>query len=306
MFPRVAQSTFEHLLEAASRRGRVTPASASIKLCGFVQQSTRSDSAVLKAWAFRDGTAAALFRFFTDWNEDNQYRSMKLVLDVMALLIGLNPQAESRKLIKGHVLDTLLPYLLERANKQRVKLSMASLNHLLAKGSYSLGDVASHCRQLHPPAAALSHLGVWRMLIRDMYSWMGFQYVCPAAGKLLGTVFCLLCVSGDVTTQPDNDGVFTIELWLGWLQDAVAASPDILENIKNYLLLPLFKSDPEGSLRLLQHLAVSQPETHGDGQELSTVALLRLAALQIGKKSGLVNDPGKLARGLSLRFLREG
>jgi len=283
-------------MEATSRRGRDTPITATTKLCGFIQQSAKSESTLLKLWAFRDETALLLFGFYTDWNEENQYRSMKLVLDVVALLITQNPRAESGRAIKDHILDTLLPTLLRRPNKQRVKLSMASLNYLLTKGSCSVGDITSGCSRLHPPAAALSTLALWGTLIRDMYYWMGSQYVCPVAGKLLGTVFRRLREPGETTAPAHGAGLITAELWLSWLQEAVVASPDILENIKNYLLLPLFKSDREGSLQLLLHLAVPRPESNGDGHELSTSALLRLAALQIGKKAGLVNDPGTLFR----------
>jgi hypothetical protein len=65
-----------------------------------------------------------------------------------------------------------------------------------------------------------------------------------------------------------------------------------LESVKNYVLTPLFTADRRMSLELLQ-IYNQQSPGHEDAL-LGDWALLRLAILDVGKKSGLVNEPGRV------------
>ncbi|KAK3902107.1 putative death-receptor fusion protein-domain-containing protein [Staphylotrichum tortipilum] len=92
------------------------------------------------------------------------------------------------------------------------------------------------------------------------------------------------------TTASDSES-FTLEVWRQWLQDALAQKPETLEDLKNYVLASIFKTDRESSLRLLGMFNQSQPLTAVSHDLADQQLLLQLAALELGKKHGLVEEP---------------
>ncbi len=243
-----------------------------------------------------------LFNFYIEWSEKDQHRSMRLVLDLLAVLIVQNPSVQLGRETKVQILQTLISISIRQSTRPLVKSSISCLNYLLTKSVCTLDDIASTYRALQVSAARLPSLSLWRQFVHEMFHWMNLHYVCPVAGRLLVTVFGGLREAASAT-GPDSaeDSHFTVEVWHQWLQDGLSAFPDILENIKLYIFVPLFDSDRTASLQLLEHLSRLQPLKDSEGSNLDDSAMLQLAALEVGKKSGLVEDPGEDTRLSCLR-----
>lgn len=231
-----------------------------------------------------------LFNFYIEWNEKDQHRSMKLVLDLLLVLIGQNPDPEAAASVRSQILVSLVSIITRQSTRPLVKSCINSLNHLFGRSVYGLDDIARTYRDVEPAVAALPELDLWRRFCGDLVSWMYLHYVCSVAGKFVVTLFKALLARSSI--KNGNLEGFTVQTWLLWLHKELRVNPGILENIKLYIFGPLFKDRPL-SLKLLGIL--NRPTESGDGSrdELDSTAVLRLAALEVGKKSGLVDDPGK-------------
>ncbi|KAJ9154737.1 tRNA (Cytidine(32)-2'-O)-methyltransferase non-catalytic subunit TRM732 [Pleurostoma richardsiae] len=284
----LAQAVFDILLQDAARP-RSTSTQACTRLCGFVQQCMKSDQTPLRNWAFSEETSLKLFDFYLEWNEKDQHRSMKLVLDLLTASMGRNPEPGVADSLKHHVLESLVSIISRQSTRPLVKSAISSLNHLVVKDVLSLDDVGGSYRKLAPGAACLSSFTMWRSFISEMFRWMDLSHVWPVAGKFLVTLFKGL-QGRQLETDQGAPTVVTVSTIHAWLQEALANNPDLLESIKNYILNPLFRSDRGLSLELLESLNRIKPLGSG-GNDFDTAALLQLAALDAGKKCALVEDP---------------
>ncbi|CAK7270737.1 hypothetical protein SEPCBS57363_004254 [Sporothrix epigloea] len=305
---RLAEALFVQLL-ADSAKSRVSSVNACTKLCGFVQHcATRpaeTDSSDVKLglvaeWAFQESTTLRLFHFYIEWNEKDQHRSLKLVLDLVAFLVLHNPDEAARTMLRAEILQTLVGIVSLKSTRPLVKSAIGSLHYLLGKGVYSFEEVAraySHEKIYEAATDTTSSLAVWEHIVADMFAWMTLHYVCPVAGKFLVIVFAYLQTSVTEMSTPLFPE-FSVELWLNWLRNGLSMHPTILEDVKLYLFIPLFKADRASSLKLLEILNKNKLSTTiaESGTKSNSVgfdaALLQLAALEVGKKAGLVDDPG--------------
>jgi hypothetical protein len=128
----------------------------------------------------------------------------------------------------------------------------------------------------------------WDYLISEIFDWLTFPDVSPAAGKCLVTLFGQLRIPSHSSLDPIVDHAL---LWQRWIRNGLAKDPDALENVKNYLFPPLFKLDRSGSLAFLEDLNNRKPMSDLKDQELNAHSLLQLAAIEVGKKAGLVEEP---------------
>lgn len=247
-------------------------------------------------WAFSEKTSQALFNFFIEWNEKDQHRSMRLVLDLLTFLITQNPSSQVRDTVKADFLHTTVAIIARKSTRPLVKSCITALGHLLSKSVLTLDDVAQTYQSMRPDLAEQPAIILWQEWVVEIFRWMELHYVCPVAGKFLGIIFSGLYGSspycgrnGERTLALDSTTIRR------WLETALAANPDLLESIKNYFLAPLFKSDRALSIALLKELHHVQPEdgAHARSGELDTAALLHLAALELGKKAAIVDEPGQ-------------
>ncbi|KAK7711354.1 hypothetical protein SLS64_005377 [Diaporthe eres] len=268
-----AQGLFQQLLANASQP-RGSTADACVKLC--------------------EKTSHDLFDFFIEWNEKDQHRSMRLVLDLVSFLVTQNPLPQVKEDVKADLLHTTTAVIARKSTRPLVKSCTTALGHLLTKSVLTLEDVAQMYQSMRPDLSEQPAIILWQEWVVDVFRWMELHYVCPAAGKLLGIVFSGLFGSfpsrgclGERTPALDATTMRR------WLETALAANPELLESIKNYFLAPLFKSDRALSIALLQELHQMQPqdEAHARSDELDTAALLHLAALELGKKASIVFEP---------------
>ena len=227
-----------------------------------------------------------LFHFYLEWYEHDPHRALRLVLDVLVASSTLNPSPETGRTIKKRILETLVAIVTRKYPKQLTKSGLQCLDHLFSKKVVSLDDIAITYKELEPSVADISALPLWRSFVFHLFLWMELTYICPLAGKCLVHIFRAL----------DGTEGFSMGIWRQWLQDVLVQKPEILEDMKNYVLVSIFKGDKATALKLLEEFNSSNPLT-GIDQELSDHGiLLQLATLELGKKYGLVEEPRKSHR----------
>lgn len=175
-----------------------------------------------------------------------------------------------------------------------VKSCLSCLNHLLLKSIFTLDDMLRQYGTLRPDLAGEPDIVLWQEWVAELFSWMKLHYASPVAGKLLVLIFSgLYSPAGKPATTTAGGADFNVGIMRKWVETALATNPDILESIKNYVLAPLIKFDRALSIAFLEELNKGRPENNTSGDELDTAALLHLAALEIGKKASIVDEPSK-------------
>ncbi|KAK0736952.1 putative death-receptor fusion protein-domain-containing protein [Apiosordaria backusii] len=284
--PQLAEGLFQKLFQDASQsRQYHGNGHACVRLCSFVQQCFKSPDQALKKWSTTKGITLELFYFYLEWYEHDPHRALRLILDVLVTASTNNPCPETGRSIKSRVLETLVQIITRKYPKQLTKSGLQCLEHLLSKRVVSLDDIASTYRQVAPSVAALPNFQLWRSFVFHLFSWMELTYVCPLAGKCIVHVFRGL----DSAAALDPTAGFDVEVWRQWLQGALIQNPDILEDIKNYVLVAIFKTDKAAALRLLH--VFNKRQLSNRQEESDQGILLQLATLELGKKFGLVDEP---------------
>ncbi|KAI0166428.1 hypothetical protein GGR57DRAFT_496690 [Xylariaceae sp. FL1272] len=273
----LAEHILSELLTIASKPKQLS-GSACSKLCGFVENCAKSKSDVLKNFAFSGATVRRLFDFFIEWNEQDAHRSMRLVLDYVVLAIKLNPDPATASSIRTDILNDTISVITLEASKPSTKSSMIALDHLITTKVVYLGEVLSHYQNLMK--GVLGHDAGWDTFVSSVFAWMDLQNVWTAAGKLLATIF----------TQPwypdRKDSKHNPGAWHAFISRALQTKLELLEPIKVYLLIPLCKADPAATLAYVDMLTKIQKLTASDTQGWNLDAMLWVAMLEAGKKTG--------------------
>jgi hypothetical protein len=236
-----------------------------------------------------------LFNFYLEWNEKNQNRSMRHVLELLGSLIASNPDQSASRSVKYIMCQRLTLIVAHQASQPLVKPAFKSLEYFLGKRIISPNDLVS----LHHIDSNTQNGPIYTLetgakgvplddLISETFDWMNLPDVAPAAGKFLVTLFKEL---RNTTAGPEKGFGDYTTLWQRWIRKSLSRNPDSLENVKNYLFPPLFKLDRAGSIAFLEDLNKQTPMTDLQSQELDAHFLLHLAAVEVGKKAGLVEEP---------------
>ncbi|PSR75256.1 putative death-receptor fusion protein-domain-containing protein [Coniella lustricola] len=285
-----AQALFENILAIASQP-RSSTKDACVKLCGFTQLCLKSKHESLQLWAFKETTVTGLFDYYLEWNEKDQHRSMRLVLDLVSTLVLQNPDEAVRQSLKENFLSNLVAVIARKSSRPVVKSCMSSLTQFLTKSVFGLDDILRQYQSLFPDLAAQPSIASWHVFVTGIFKWMEFHYICPVAGKFLVTIFSALYARSSLAdSSSSSSGGFNVRVLRDWLEAALTANPAILESVKNYVLAPLFKSDRRLSTALLQEWQ-NRSSNAESGRYTDNAALLHLAALEVGKKSSIVDDP---------------
>lgn len=257
-----------------------------------MQQCAKSSDEALKQWAFTEPLSKKLFHFYLEWYEHDPHRALRLVLDVLVASATSNPCPDTGRAVRDHILETLVSIVTRKSAQQLTKSGLQCLDHFITKRAVDLESIALKYKEVDQSVADLPGLALWRSFAFHLFSWMELTYVCPLAGKCLVHIFRgLNAVALDETAAKPVD--FSLEVWRQWLQDASTENPEILEDIKNYVLAPVFKTDRDASVRLLEMFNRSQPLTAIDHGLADQALLLQLATLELGKKHGMVEEPSK-------------
>ncbi|KAI0389979.1 hypothetical protein F5Y17DRAFT_446624 [Xylariaceae sp. FL0594] len=278
----LADHVFKELLATASQPKQFS-GSACSKLCGFVDLCSKSASPALKGFAFTRETSVKLFNYFIEWNEQDSHRSMRLVLDYLVSAIKWNPDAGTAKSIKDTILNDTISVITLQASRPSTKSSMIALDHLIQKKVAYLGEVIAHYKQIR--GHSLDGEDPWDSFIIRVFAWMESQNVWTVAGKLLVTVLTRPWYEDDEPSRHQP------ETWHRFVLSGFENNPELLEPIKVYIFIPLFKSDPIAALRYLDELTSLQKLTINDSRKWDLNAMLWVALLEAGKKTGVVGEP---------------
>ncbi|KAK8081772.1 hypothetical protein PG996_000553, partial [Apiospora saccharicola] len=280
---RLARDVFKGLLDIASKP-KQSSGNACAKLCGFVEQCSKSSSSELSHFAFAQKTSFDLFDFFVEWNEQDQHRAMRSVLDVLNIAITKNPDPVLGGKIKSRILTDTVEMMTLQSTRPAVKSAMTALDHFLQKKLLYLPAVLEIYRDVHRNDHNLTVN--WESFIAKIFEWMELQYVWPIAGKLLVTIF---------TSPWDESGNqrFHPDAWHKFLRQGIAVNVEYLEVVKLYVLMPIFKSDHDQAMKYLDLLFSLQTLTSEDRSDLGLDSILWLAALEAGKKVGAVGEPSE-------------
>ncbi|PNY24791.1 Uncharacterized protein TCAP_05259 [Tolypocladium capitatum] len=281
-----AGALFDRLINEAAQPKSLS-GQACVRLCGLVEQSSKSVSEELRTWAFSRGVTTELFNFFIDWNESDHHRSMKLVLDLIVQSFKRHPDKDDASTTKACLLDALISIVIGRSAKPVAKSAIKTLDHFLSKGVFTLREIHANYISHRQELAQSDDIEVWRMFMVDLLHWMRLHFVCPTSGRFI------VCVyrgwrHADYT-KPAAPG---LETWYQWLLDFLTEEPSLLESIKNYIFLPLFKADRAEGLRFLGKMNGDNVVSTASNLDMDMPALLRLSALETGKRVGLVEEPG--------------
>lgn len=221
---------------------------------------------------------------------------MRLALELVAVLVLQSPDSQVRESLKADFLSTLVSIITRQLTRPVVKSCITSLTYFLTKSVFTLDDVARQYAILRPELAAEPPIVLWQSWTTEIFSWMELHYISPVAGKFLVLIFGILCadsVSLDGKATSITQVRFDVSVLRASLETALSANSSILESIKNNIYLPLFKSNRNLALSLLGELNRAVPGDPKGRPDDDVTALLHLAALEIGKKSALVDDPSE-------------
>ncbi|KAL6403743.1 hypothetical protein AUP68_13113 [Ilyonectria robusta] len=280
-----AESIFTQLLDNAAQP-RSASGNSCVKLCGFVEQASKSRSQVLRVWAFTRDITLKLFNFYIEWNESDNHRSMRLVLELLPRLIRRNPDEDASQLTKGGILDNLVSIVAGISAKPLAKSAIKALDHLLTKDIVSVEEIYSSYVTLQQKEVSSDSLEVWKDIFFELFHWMRLHFVCPVAGRFIVVLYRALR-----RRTPEKPADLTIEIWHQWLLEALTEESSILEPVKNYIFLSLFKADKSEALLFLRRMNNYEAVSASTSLDLDIPALLQLAALETGKKVGLVEEP---------------
>jgi hypothetical protein len=236
----------------------------------------------VREFAFADKTAWDLFNFFIEWNEQDQHRSMRLVLDFLKVTILKCPKHQVGQLIKTKILNEIVCMITLRSTRPSIKSSITALDYFLQKDLVFLSEVLDVYREVHqiPKEQGVT----WDAFIDRIFGWMELKYVRPLAGKLLVTIFTL-------PWFPNQTTRFLPDSWHKLLRSGLSRDIELLETIKLYTLMPLFKLDKEQSLKYLGELFALQNLTKDSNSTITLDSLIWLASLEAAKKVGLIGEP---------------
>ncbi|KAH7348481.1 HEAT repeat protein-like protein [Rhexocercosporidium sp. MPI-PUGE-AT-0058] len=316
--PSLTQEIFDDYLAKAAQPRHVS-GNACIKLCYYIEQCMKSTSPPIRDTIFADKPCLDLFNFYIEWNEKNQARSMRQVIELISTMIAKNPSKGTTVAIKKAIVDKDMLILTHQAAQPLVKPAFKSLESLMGKGTIHAKDLLD-AYQKKPSleqngetmfsdegqpgldaamnaspelsggniqAGLAPEKSSWDSFFSNMFDWMTYADISPAAGKFLVTVFRDLRTA----SVASDSSASNTSSWQRWIRRGLGENPEALENVKNYLFPPLFKLDRAGSLSFLDDL--SKQGTTGDAQshEIDTQSLLQLSAMETGKKAGLVEEP---------------
>ncbi|KAK6582273.1 hypothetical protein PZA11_004681 [Diplocarpon coronariae] len=288
---------------AIAAQPRQVSGNVCIKLCYFIEQCMKSKSPPIRDIIFSEKTCIELFEFYIEWNEKNQNRSMRQVMELISTMIIKNPSLETAHSIKKSILGRDISIITHQDAQPLVKPAFKSLESLMSKGTINAKDLLDAYPSTTLLAqevsveqengvqsrlrAASVETSAWDGFFSAMFEWMTFPDISPAAGKFLVTIFRdLRTTSGNVKKGPSDTPP-----WQRWIRRGLGKHPEALENVKNYLLTPLFKFDKVGSLAFLEDLNKHNNTRSMNYQEMGAHSLLQLAAMETGKKAGLVEEP---------------
>lgn len=243
----------------------------------------KSPSYNVRTSAVSEATCLALFDFYLNFCEKNQHRAMRQVLELLPVMLKIQPNDAIVVSIKTRIISELVAVLSHQGAQPLVKPAFKSLDLFLSKRMFSVESLLqTHAMSCHGNADPELQ---WDNFIDAVFEWLLVPDVAPAAGKLLVTLFL---IRKDFSSTSEHT-----QIWQTWVRSGISRFPDILESVKNYVFVPLFKLDRRGSLTFLRFCGNQNDFVKLKSCEMTGSVLAYLAAIEVGKKAGLVVEPSK-------------
>ena len=262
-----------------------------MELCYFVEQCRGSKSSLIQDVAFSQHASLNMFNFYIEGNEKALTRQTKQVIELVASLIAHHPDEKVVGPIKEVILLRIVSIITHQAAQPLVKPAFKALDLFLTKNALSPKEVIETYERIISPKRSeyqpnVESLAGWDRFISDLFDWMTLPDISPGAGKCLVTLF------RQVRSIPNAYIPDSTFLWQRWIRNGLDKDPSALENVKNHLFPPLFTFDRSGSINFLEALNKQKPISDlKTTRELNAHMLLQLAAIEAGKKAGLVEEP---------------
>lgn len=221
---------------------------------------------------------------------------MRQVLELVSSLIATNPSREVALAVKSSVLKTTMAIIFHASAQPLVKPAFKSLECFLSKRTITPAALmeAFVAQNSHDKKSPIEPS--WAAFFLEVFDWMTLPDTSPAAGKFCVTLFIAIERSQEPSPAGDStEGA----AWQHWIHDGLSRYPNSLESVKNHILSPLFKLDRTGSLAFLNQLNTRNDGTDANKKETGSDPLLHLAAIEVGKKSGLVEEASRSIEQLS-------
>ena len=218
---------------------------------------------------------------------------MRQALELLVSLISTHPDEATSKFVKSFIVRNLVQALTHQAARPLVKPAFKCLECFLGKGTITPNELLETYQVECGLANSAADASSWDTFISQAFERLRLADVAPSSGKLLVTLFILL----------KDRSIFLDHAlsWQQWIRNGLRHFPETLENVKNYLLSPLFKLDRPGSLFFLQELTLENQVLSEEDRNAQT--LLWLATMEVGKKAGLVQEPGSYNPNFSIYLL---
>lgn len=221
---------------------------------------------------------------------------MRQIIELVSSLINRNPKKEASLALKTAIVRRTLSIITHQAAQPLVKPAFKSLEYLVGKGTIPVDLLIQtyqseirHGMSVAALETSSNEYVSWNNFFSETFEWMTYPDISPATGKFLVTLFLAL------KTQPAKFDSYSKQhsaSWQRWISSGLSNNPEVLENVKNYLFAPLFKLDRAGSIVFLEDLSLKAPTWEVHTEDADAHALLRLSAMEIGKKSGLIEESG--------------
>lgn len=292
---RLAEEYIQELLDSAADPTTLSSNQSCLNLCYLIDRLRKSKLAVLRNLAFSESTCVKLFAFYLEWSERHHQKAMRQVLDLTATLLSSHPDKSSLTIIKATVLERISNVISHKASQSMIKPAFKALEVFISKKSISSSDIlVSYLKVVSKDLNGIyEYLDIsdpenFNDLVLAVFHWMCLFDISPAAGRFLVALFV------DLRKISSTSGNLShASLWKSWIIRGLRNNPDSLENVKNYIFPTLFRLDRNGSVEFLRELTRQTDFSNAIVKDLDTNATLLLAAMEIGKVSGLVEDASK-------------
>lgn len=212
---------------------------------------------------------------------------MRLVLDVLAMFLTRHPDVEVADRLQVEFAYGALSIVSGKSTKPLVKSALRLLSYLFGKKLIGLDGLARSYAKAAGLGPDIEGRPLWRKFFAQLFGHMKAQSMSTVAAKFIVDVHLAL------RRLPELDpSHLTVAAWQKWVVAALTAHPQLLETIKLYVFVPIFKEDRGGALEYLNQMVKMQYVLSNDGAKFDLAKNLQLAALDAGKKVGIVEQPG--------------
>ena len=246
---------------------------------------SKSEAASLQRWASSEAVVTQLFESYIEWDESDQRRSAKALLDLVIQLLKDSQKQIGRETTTMVILRDLISVIRGTSTKPIIKAAIKACESFLAKGVMSVRSFGDIYLNSMPHGSALKEQEMWSKIFAELLQWTRVHTVCPIAGKFVVSLYRAL------RERRSEEFFLEVGVFKQWLLELLSQDPTMLEPMRNYIFGPLFKGDRQEAMSFLHSLDMSNLQTEGD-QDLHLPQLFQLAAFEAGKRVGLVEEPG--------------